>query len=357
MESARSNNAQQEDSISIKTLVLNVQDWMKYLLRKWIVILISVAIFAALGLVYASFQKPKYIGELTFVIEDSKSNPLGAYSGLASQFGIDLGGSSSSGVFSGDNILEFLKSRLLIEKTLLTPLGPENKQSLADFYIDSYEMRKVWKSKPTLAKLNFPANANRENFSLQQDSILNILYSGIVKKHLKIAKPDKNLGFISVKCTTENELFSKLFSERLVREAIEFYVQTKTKRSAVNISKLQAKADSIEILLNKKTSAAAASQDLNLNPARNIAGVGTELIVRDKIVLQTMYAEVIKNLELSKMTMVQEIPIIQIVDSPILPLTKESFGRVKGIALGGFAGGFLIVLFLLLRRIYRQIMV
>jgi len=346
----------QQDGISLKDILLGVQGWWKYLLSKWKIVLLCGLVGAGLGLTYSLIKKAEYKAELTFVLEDSKSGGiLSSYMGLASQFGIDLGSGGSSGVFSGDNILEFLQSRLMVEKTLLTPVVVNNKHvSLADYYIDVYELREKWKENETLKGLHFTPNADRRACSRIQDSILNSIYIKIQKDHLLISKPDKKLSFISVECTSQDELFSKVFTERLVREATGFYIETMTKRSKTNVDLLQTKADSLQELLNRKTYTVARAKDLNLNPARQQATVETEVVLRDKYLLQTMYGEVIKNLELSKMSMAQEVPLIQIVDTPILPLEKVKFGKLKGLILGGFLGGFLVSLFLIVRKLYKD---
>ncbi|MRG46931.1 lipopolysaccharide biosynthesis protein [Chitinophaga sp. SYP-B3965] len=347
----------QENEVSLKNLIIKMQDWGKYLLFKWKLILLFGILGAGIGLAYAWFKKPKFVAELTFVMEDSKSNPLAGYSGIASQFGIDIGGGSGGGVFTGDNILEFLRSRLMVEKTLLSPLNVNGKKiSLADFYLDITEIRKNWASTSPIKNLSFPPDADHRNFSRQQDSVLNTIWLSIIKENLQVIKPDKKLSFIAVRCISPDEIFSKVFTERLVKEATDFYVQTKTKRSKINVDKLQEKADSIEELLNRKTYSVAASQDLNRNPGRSVASVNTELASRDKAVLQTMYIEVMKNLEVSRMSMAQEMPIIQVVDSPILPLRKEKLGKLKSLIIGGFISGFLIVLFLMVRKLYKEIM-
>lgn len=49
--------------------------------------------------------------------ESNKGAGLSQYASLASMAGIDLGGSSSGGIFQSDNILELYKSRLMIEKS------------------------------------------------------------------------------------------------------------------------------------------------------------------------------------------------------------------------------------------------
>lgn len=346
------------EEISLKDFIIKIGGLWKYLITKWKFFLIVGFIGAAFGLLSSYLSKRKYTAKLTFVVEDTKSGALGAYMGLASQFGIDLGGGGgASDIFSNDNIIAFLKSRLLIEKTLLSPVLLDNKKvTLADLYLEFNGLRKKWEKKPELKGVNFPLGMNRKQFSLKQDSILNRIQSIIVDKLLEITKPDKKSSFILVKCTSLNETFSKIFTETLVNEATGFYIEIKTKRSKSNVEKLQTSADSLRMLLNQKTYNLAATQDLNLNPARQITSVNSELQSRDKMVLQTMYAEVVKNLEISKITMEQETPLVQIIDVPIYPLESSKIGKLKGVVLGGLIGGLLIAVILLLKKIYRDIL-
>ncbi|OMP77826.1 MULTISPECIES: hypothetical protein [unclassified Chitinophaga] len=350
------NGGKQE--MTLKQLILKLKEWFGYLRSKWLVIGGLALLGAVIGIFLSLKGKPKYVGELTFVMEDNKSGgAMGSYASIASQMGVDLGsGGSGLGVFSGDNIMAFLTSRLMVEKALLSDVTVNGKTtSLADLYIETYQMRREWKDEK-LQHLSFSSRIDRKNWTLQQDSVMNGIYMMLTKMNLKVDKPDKKLSFISVRCTSENEWFSKLFTEKLVKEATEFYVETKTQRSRANVDVLQSKADSLERLLNKMTYSAAMTRDLNQNPVRQIATVGSEMVTRDKVMLQTVYAQVIQNLEMSKMSMAQETPIIQIVDVPMLPLKKERLGKLKGIVIGGFLGGFLSILYLMLVRIYREIM-
>lgn len=349
--------------ISLKELILVIQEWVGYLWKKKSIIILIVVLGAGIGLAVSILKKPKYMGQLSFVLEESsKSGMLGSYSSIASSLGVDLGGlgGSSSGIFTGDNILEFLKSRLMVETALLSTVKVNGKETtLADYYIDINDLRDKWKGDKelaNLANLHYPAGQDRSKFSLQQDSVLYELYHRITEKDLTVEKPDKKVTFIYVTCLSKNELFAKYFVEKLVKEATSFYVAMKTQRSKVNVDILQAKADSIERLLNQKTYTAAVAKDLNINPAKVQAAVGLEVASRDKTVLQTMYAEVVKNLELSKVSMSQETPIIQIVDTPVLPLQKKRIGKMMGLVVGGFLGGFLSVVGLILTKFYKKIM-
>lgn len=355
MENIPSNttNPANNEEISIREIIRQLRNWVVFLLGKWRPILLISILGAAIGLAASFFCKPKYNANLTFVLEDAKMSPLASYAGIASQFGLDLGSMGGSGIFTGDNIMEFLRSRFMVEKTLLSAVNHNAKEiSLAELYVES-EMKGLLSDKTILKGRRLPPNVRRESFSRFQDSVLHIIYSDILKKNLAVNKPDRKLSFISVECISHSEVFSKVFVERLVKEATDFYVATKTSRSKSSVDKLQAKADSIEALLNQKTYSAALQMDVNMNPARRITTVGGELASRDKLVLQTMYGEVLKNLELSKISMAQETPIIQIVDTPIYPLEKKKIGKVKGIVLGGIAAGFLVIIFIAFSRVIR----
>jgi hypothetical protein len=99
---------------------------------------------------------------------------------------------------------------------------------------------------------------------------------------------------------------------------------------------LQRKSDSLEYLLNRKTvSSLSANRDLlNLNPAFTTAGADVEISNRDKVILSTIYAEVVKNLEISKTALIQETPTVQLVDQPELPLKKNKMDWWMAIGLG-----------------------
>jgi hypothetical protein len=56
---------------------------------------------------------------------------------------------------------------------------------------------------------------------------------------------NKKGSIIKVTVVSESELFSKIFSDRLVFETIKLYVDQKTSVSNRNIARLEARADSL----------------------------------------------------------------------------------------------------------------
>ena len=345
------------DEISLKELILKLQEWWSYLLSQWKLIILVSFIGSLLGLGYAFTQKPIYKAEFSFVLEDEKSGGgLGGALGLASQFGLDLGGGGGGGIFAGDNLLELMKSRSMMQKALLSPINVKGKdQSLADYYILLNEMRKGWEGKAHLESLNYPINADISKFNRLQDSVLMEIHHDIIKNLLSVAKVDKKLSILKVEVKSEDEIFSKAFTEALVREVSQFYVETKTKKSAANVAILQHQTDSVRNQLNRAISGVAQSNDdvPNLNASRQIlrsSGQQRQIDVQANTAILT---ELVKNLELSKLSLRKETPLIQVIDKPILPLPVERFGKAKGILLGGFLAGFLVILGLIIKRVFQ----
>ena len=122
------------DEISLKELIQKMQEWIAYLKMQWKLIIGIAALGGIIGFVYASFQKPSYSATTTFVLEEEKGGGGGAL-GLASSLGIDLGG-GGGGLFTSSNIIELMKSRLVVEKTLLNPIVVGGKEmSLVEYYL------------------------------------------------------------------------------------------------------------------------------------------------------------------------------------------------------------------------------
>ncbi|HEY8928047.1 MAG TPA: Wzz/FepE/Etk N-terminal domain-containing protein [Mucilaginibacter sp.] len=345
-----------KNEVTLKDVILRFIELKKFLRSKWKTILIFTLIGSALGVTYSLIKKPMYVAELSFALDDDKSGGtgLGAAAGLASQFGIDLGGASGGGAFSGDNLQELMKSRTMVEKTLLVPVTVNNKQqTLAQYYIDFTEFHK---KKPDLKNINYPVNLDRSHFTLQQDSVLGVFYTTITKANLSVDKVDKKLSIITVKVTSENEMFSKMFTEMLVKNVSDFYIETKTKKSARNVAILQHQTDSVRNALNNAITGAAATSDVNPNPNPSLQIIRVPSL-RKQVDVQANTAiltELVKNLELSKMSLRRETPLVQVIDRPILPLEKQRFGKLKGIVIFGFVFGFFTVLYLLLKKLLRD---
>lgn len=348
------------DEISLKELIEKVKEWYIYLLSQWKIIVLAGVIGAALGLTYSFIKKPVYTATLTFALEDEKGGGgLGGALGLASSFGIDLGGGGGS-IFSGSNLTELFKSRTMVEQTLMTPVTVNGKIiSLAEMYIQNNEWRDSWNDNPKFKNIQFLPNTKRKYFTRVHDSILGVIYQNLSKTSLSVAQRDKKIAIISMDVASTNELFSLRFCEALAKQVGQFYVDTKSKKARMNMEILERQTDSIRAELNGAITGVAVANDntFMLNPALNVRRAPSARRQVDVQANTAILTELVKQTELAKVAVRKETPLIQVIDRPILPLPKERFGKAKGLVIGGFLAGFLMVLGLIVRRLLRELQV
>jgi hypothetical protein len=341
-----------EPEFSFKQTVGGWLQDLKYVLRFKKQLGLAILAGILLGAALAWKWPITYTARLTFVVDDSKSTGGGGLAALAGQFGFNLDGiGGGSGVLAGDNVQELLRSKKLIKATLLTPYDTTGRLSLADKYSEVYKLDKKWlKYSPDNKRIYFPVDGQK--FSRLQDSLLQEITKRVVEDEFAIAKVDKKLGFFEVNTVMRDERLAQLFCERMIKQATDFYVRTKTSRLRNNVRRLQGRADSIGRILNRKTySASAANQQLlDLNPAYVSANANVEVQERDKMVLSTIFSETVQNLEVSKTMLAQETPTVQVVDAPELPLKKNRLKYPVAMIAGALIGLFLMGAYKLLMK-------
>nr|WP_192499682.1 Wzz/FepE/Etk N-terminal domain-containing protein [Flavobacterium sp. PL002] len=344
------------DEISLKELIAKGKEWFHYLLSQWKIIVLAGIVGTFLGIAYSFIKKPTYTASLSFALEDEKSGGgLGSALGLASTLGLDLGSSGGS-IFTGSNLTELFKSRSMVELTLLSPVVVDGKTiSLAEMYIQNNRWRDGWVDKPKLTNIQFLPGIKRKNFTRVHDSILGVIYADLSKTALTVGQKDKKISIINIDVATTNEGFSKYFCEALAKQVSDFYVETKSKKSRDNMLILERQTDSIRRELNNAITGVAVANDntFNLNPALNVRRAPSARRQVDVQANTAILTELVKQSELAKVTLRKETPLIQIIDKPILPLKKERFALSEGIIMGGFLAGFLMVSFLILRRVLK----
>jgi uncharacterized protein involved in exopolysaccharide biosynthesis len=309
-----------------------IQRFLNYFISQYKIILLITIITSAIGLIYGKLQPSTYKATSTFIVEDKSGKGGGGLSGLASQFGIDVGGltGGGAGLFDGDNILEIIKSRSIIEKVLLTkieePVSSKG-QTIADYYIQVEDLQSKFERKNINVKsLNFAGLSEETKHSVIQDSVLYVLFNRI-NKNLNVEKKNKKSTIITLEVVSSDQVFSKIFADQLLKQTSDLYVDIKTGNLSRSIDKIQQKADSLERSLSSIY-----QNSFQINSSR------TELSNRDKTFSSTLYAEVVKNLETLKLSLINQTPVIQVLDTPKYPLfnqrTPMRYSLIIGFAIG-----------------------
>ena len=92
----------------------------------------------------------------------------------------------------------------------------------------------------------------------------------------------------------------------------------------------------------------------NINPLIKTAKVPYQKAMANLQANQAIYLEVVKQLELAKVTHRNKTPLIQIIDKPSFPLENNRLKFLNVLIIGIFGGVILIVFLLSLQRILSQ---
>ena len=196
--------------------------------------------------------------------------------------------------------------------------------------------------------LRFSPDTERSKYTLQQDSVLGIIYKQVLKNNLIVSQKDKKVAIVTIEVKSLNEFFSKTLAEVLVNEVSEFYIETKIKKSKNNVNILSYQADSIRKELYGAITGVAFENDnvYNLNPAMNIKRIPSSKRQIDVQANTAILTQLVTNLELARVALRKETPLIQIIDQPILPLKKDKLSKLKSLVIGGLIFNFIYIIFL-----------
>jgi len=342
----------ENNEISLRELLLKLNEWKKYIISKWLILFLSIIIGSIFGLVYSIKNKPIYNSKMTFAIDDESSSQFSSL-GLATQYSFEAVKSDKDNLdYKGSNLIELFKSRLMVQKTLLSKIYYNGKkQSLANAYLDFKGWRDNASKYSSLSNIDFPIDA--QVLSRKQNEVMNSIYNELIANEISVDQLNKKNQIFTLEISSENEFFAKVFSETLTSTVFEFYVSIKTMKAKNNLTVLELQSDSVRQDLNNALAGVAVETDqtFGINPAINVRSISTAKQEVEVKMNTAILTELIKQEGLARIMVRKETPFILIIDSPILPLPEEKLGKLTAIFFGAFLAGFLVILYLIVKRI------
>ena len=309
------------ESFSLLNLINSVKSWFFYLLSNLRGIVTITSIFLAFALLYNYVKSPVHYARTTFVLDsESSSNSIGDIASLASLAGINASSFiDASSLFQIDNIQELYRSSSMIKETLLSEDNfGDNNIMLIDRLANNEKINKKWDR----LNVDFSAYKSKSTNLRVHDSILNEVVKIIKKKYLIVDKPSRKTTILEIGFDHKDELLAKSFNEKLVSIVNDFYNKTKTQKTGENLRILERQADSVKKVLDKSILVLAEKDQSipNPNPLTKVSLVPYQKALIDVQANGAIYQEIVKQLELAKVSHRNKTPLIQIIDKPVLPL-------------------------------------
>ena len=330
------------DEASFKGIIVTISDYKNELKKRLLIILAVAIIFSLIGFGFSRSQEDQYNAVISFIVEDqSEGSNLSAFSGMANMIGIDMGASATSS-FNQQNIIELLKSRKIIERTLNNTCKIEGK---SDLLINHY-----------IRINNLITDSSTINLSSNyyNDSITRIVWFRIIDRDMDILFQNDEANILNLSFESLNAELAKNFTEIVIDEMSEMYIDHQTEKSRNTLNNLYNRSDSIfkDLKISERNFAKVKDNNMRVMTA---SGRLEELqYMREVEILQAVYLELRKNIELSHMSVLNETPLIQIVDKPVLPLENINRSNLFWIVIFTFLGVFTICFIIILRKLVRD---
>ena len=340
-----------EESISISFIVDSIKDWISFIFSKRKIIIRGTIIIMILIISYNYIKSPVHYARTTFVLDnDTSSGSMGDLSSLASLAGINASSFiDASSLFQIDNIQELYRSSSMLKNTLLSSAKINDKEILIiERFAKAEKLINKWRK----LGINLEDFKNKK-LSRLQDSLIKESIKLIKKEYLLVDKPSRKTTILEIGFTHKDELLAKSFNENLVSIVNKFYFDTKTLKTGANLEILKKQSDSVKNVLNESI-LVLAEKDQNipyLNALDKISLIPYQKAMIDVQVNSAIYGEIVKQLELAKVTHRNNMPLIQIIDKPILPLENSRWKLVKTFFLSFIIGVSSIILGLSFKRI------
>ena len=293
--------------ISYTEIEIFIKTYFTFLKRKKKLIILLLAISIISSIVYWYLQPDKYSSNSTFLIADQKASNS-SIANIATQFGFDLSNmiGGDANMFYGDNVFDILKSNTIIENALHSKysINKDENKTLLSLY-----------------------KASKDYSSVYLDYILDTQFNDIINKikknHIFIDRTNKKSSILSLTIVSSDPNFSYIFNKELINKTTELYKKLKVGNLGSNIARLEKKADSIQKILNKRSYQSAQLKTIDLNSAYKAESVPIEISDREKIILSSLYTEIIKNIESLKVNLITQTPIFEVLDKPSFPVKNE----------------------------------
>ena len=288
--------------------------------------------FGAIASIGGFVFSPQYEAKLLLAVEEEEST---GWQNLLASFGLDAGGLNPGGIFEGESLNLLFKTRFMLERTLLTKAAVNGDSVLLVNYLYPYTK---WGKSNQYGDVVFPEH--RSDFDPVHDSLLFEVQKYVAKSILDVHRPDKKLSLVNIVTTHEDKYFAKAFTEVLVDNTMDYYLETITRKARLNMEVLKIQKDSIQEAMVRALDRNAYERDNLVNPMfQRGQGAQFESFV-DLQIANALYIEITKNLTLAEIGVRRQTPLIQIVDRPIFPLPKSGLTLIQWIGFGCLAGFF-----------------
>lgn len=343
----------------IEEVEIRLSDIIYFLTTNRRRILFGIIVGIVIGALYA-FSKPNVYTTQVSVLPEAQAtgaSGLGNLGSLAGLAGINLGNIAGQDAIRPDlypNILQSIPFALDLLKQTVYLQGSSVKMSLQEFMttqnsnfwgdlLKRFSNTDDGKKVPNLKNYSQAIQVTKE-----QEGLIKIIQESVSAVY------DKKTGIITISVVETDPMVSAMVA-RLSLEYLTKYITTyRTEKARQQVTFLQKQVRDSEIKYQASEYTLSNYRDRNRSLFLQTAKINEQRLQADYLLAQSVYGELLKQLEQAKIKVQQETPVFKILEPPTVPLRKS--GPKRTFIMLGFAvvGAFLMTTLALVRLISRR---
>ena len=349
----------EEDEITLKELILKAKEYFGEVVRNWKWVLLITILVIAIFLYKAISTPDTYPAELTFMVNEDDGGGLGAMSAILGQFGFAGGGSESNNL---SKILELAKSRNIIQQVIFDTVSINGKEDLVgNHIIKLYDFHEKWEDDTTGLKGFLFKDVDQSSGTRMHNKVLKALYKRIIGSPempgLLSKGFSEDTGIMEFSVKTINEDLSIYLCKDVYEKLSTFYVIKTVEKQRQTYDLMSQKVDSLKKEMQTAEYGLANFKDSHKGLFTTKGRLKEMRLEREVRILNEMYAVSLQNFEIADFSLKNKTPFIQLIDEPIAPIKPEKESVLKSLLIGAFLGFFLSLVFIIGRKIYKDVIV
>ncbi|MDX2283398.1 MAG: hypothetical protein NW241_04515 [Bacteroidia bacterium] len=310
--------------MQLELIFQRIREYLQRLRRKWPVPVIWGALFAGLMLLNSSFRPTIYIARTIFHPEAA-----GDQGGNAANSALSLLFGPSAEQGGANFMIGILKSRYISEAVVAdTILYEGQRHLLADLVLArSPRASSLFNAWRLLRKEDPAAYSYQSKIVSAARQLRNAL--------VVMVRDD---GFISMEFSFFEPALTGLISETFIRQLDAYYKRQRTEKAVRNVEFFTHRSDSVKRELDKTTRALAGTQDRSRFNLFSIDRVYPAELEVKRDMLTQMYVSLVVSKEQALAQLMQDTPIIQVLDPPAPPFDVLKASYLLYAMIGLFAG-------------------
>ncbi len=339
------------DQISPKAVVARAAKFRQVIRRNWYILVGAILLGLVIGYIIdaTSTKKTTYSAKIVFNLGGGGGGGggLGDLGALASAFGMGQAAPDAN-IFSGENFIQYAKSRPVVEKTLMKTVKINGQDTLlVNYYIvHSGIKEKDWEKSKEFKDYYFPRAKTRDEYTKDDNTAMAIIYERLLGE-LSIKGVDRKSSFMALGATVEHELLAKALVENHIVTIEDDYRKKQTRKTSEMLSLLKHRVDSLGGAMTGTENKLANYMNQNQQVIVAQNQINESRLTRNSGFLTQQYYGALTQLDNMRLSLIREQPLFTIIEDVYLPLYKEVPGKIgtqAGIAIGlvlGVVGIFL----------------